>query len=154
MTDLIIQTLMSAIGSITFGIFFNVRGKKLIVFFLGGALDWAVYLLCTHNGCSPFLSMLFAAMTAALSSEILARIIHTPVLTLLVPMLVPLVPGSDLYRTMDALVRSEKAAFLAHGSNAVIYAGAICLGIICVTAITHTVFTLWEHIRKLRHPSH
>lgn len=149
----VIQTLMGAIGAVGFAILFNVPRKQLPLFFLGGALDWAVYLLCVHYGCSPFICMLFATMTAALSSEILARVIHAPVLILLVPMLVPLIPGGALYRSMDALVRGEQENFLAHGSSAIISAGAICLGIICVTAITHTVFTVWDHFRK-RHQPH
>ncbi len=153
MTDSIIQTLMGALGAVGFAILFNVPRKQLPLFFIGGALDWAVYLLCVHNGCSEFLGMLFATMTAALSSEILARIIHAPVLILVVPMLVPLIPGGSLYRSMDALVRSQKAEFLAYGSSAIVSAGAICLGIICVTAITQTVFAIWDYVRKQRHTS-
>ena len=153
MTDSIIQTLMGAVGAVGFAILFNVPRKQLPLFFIGGALDWAVYLLCVHNGCSEFLGMLFATMTAALSSEILARIIHAPVLILVVPMLVPLIPGGSLYRSMDALVRSQKAEFLTHGSSAIVSAGAICLGIICVTAITQTVFAIWDYVRKQRHTS-
>ena len=143
-----IQVLMGAIGSVGFAILFQLTGKKLLLFFCGGALDWAVYLLCVHNGCSEFLGMLFATMTAALSSEILARVVHAPVLILVVPMLVPLIPGGSLYRSMDALVRSQKADFWAHGSSAIISAGAICLGIICITAITQTIFTIWDYARK------
>ncbi|MBR4057064.1 MAG: threonine/serine exporter family protein [Oscillospiraceae bacterium] len=151
MMEYIIQTLMGAIGSVGFAVLFNVRGKRLVLFFLGGALDWAVYLLCYHNGCTGFVSMFFATMTAALTSEVLARIIHTPVLLLLVPMLVPLIPGGDLYRSMDALIRSEKEYFLAYGSSAITAAGAICLGIICITALTHIIFSIGDHFRKANH---
>ncbi len=151
MIGYIIQTLMGAIGSVGFAVLFNVRGKRLVLFFLGGALDWAVYLLCSQNGCSSFVSMLFATMTAALTSEILARVIHTPVLLLLVPMLVPLIPGGDLYRSMDALIRSEQADFLAYGSSAITAAGAICLGIICITAVTHILFSIGNQFRKQSH---
>lgn len=144
----VIQTLMGAIGAVGFAVLFNVRGKQLLLFFLGGALDWAVYLLCTLNGCSMFIGLLFATMTAAVSSEILARIVRTPVLILLVPMLIPLVPGSDLYRCMDSLVRGDQEQFLTHGTNAVTAAGAICLGIICVTAITHIIIRICENYQQ------
>ena len=97
MRDYMIQTLMGALGAVGFAILFNVRKEQLILLFLGGALDWAVYLFCVHNGYSPFLGLLFATMTAAFLSEVLARLLHTPVLILLVPMLVPLIPGGDLY---------------------------------------------------------
>ena len=154
MREYIIQTLMGAIGAVGFAILFNVRGKRLLLFFLGGALDWAVYLLCTHNGYGIFVGLLLATMTAALTSEVLARVIHAPVLILLVPMLIPLVPGSDLYYSMDALVRGNRDVFFARGTVAITSAGAICLGIICVTAITHVVFSISDHIRKHHRRQH
>lgn len=154
MREYMIQTLMGAIGSVGFAALFNVRGKRLLLFFLGSALDWAIYLLCTHNGQNAFVGLLFATMTAAFTSEVLARVIHTPVLILLVPMLVPLIPGGDLYRSMDALVRGDHENFLSYGSAAVTAAGAICLGIICMTAISHILFRVIEHIRKRSYPAH
>ncbi len=153
MRDLVIQTLMGAISSVAFAIFFNVRGRKLLLFFFGSALDWAVYLLAVHNGYNEFVGMLLATMTAALLSEIFARIIRAPVLILLVPMLVPLIPGRGLYNTMDALIQGERGRFLTSGISTVSCAAAICLGIICVTAITHMFFTIWDYIRK-HHPKH
>ena len=150
MNPYIVQTLMGAIGSVGFAILFNVRGKRLILFFLGGALAWGVYLLCTLHGGTMFLGLLLAAMTAALASEVLARIVHAPVLILLVPMLIPLIPGGDLYRTMDALIRGEQALFLANGTIAITAAGAISLGIICMTAVARIVFGIYEHVRSAK----
>ena len=153
MRELVIQTLMGAISSVAFAVFFNVRGRKLLLFFFGSALDWAVYLLAVHHGYNEFVGMLLATMTAALISEVSARIIRAPVLILLVPMLVPLIPGRGLYNTMDALSRGERARFIASGVSTVSCAAALCLGIICVTAITHMIFTVMDHIRK-RHTAH
>lgn len=147
MKEYILQTLMGAIGAIGFATLFNVHGKRMILFFIGGALDWAVYLLCIHNGLNSFVGLFLATSTAAFASEVLARIIHTPVLILLVPMLIPLIPGGSLYYSMDALIRSDKNSFLTHGSAAITSAGAICLGIICVTTIMHIIFSIIEHIK-------
>ena len=84
------------------------------------------------------------------TSEVLARIIHTPVLLLLVPMLVPLIPGGDLYRSMDALIRSDKETFLVRGTSAITAAGAIGLGIICTTALSHIVFSIVRHMHRAK----
>ena len=130
MMPYIVQTLMGAIGSVGFAVLFNVRGKRLAFFFLGGALDWAVYLLCIHNGASMFLGVLLAAMTAGLFSEILARVIHAPVLLSLVPTLVPLIPGGDLYYTTFFLVRRMTDAFTQRANLLLWEAGAIAFGII------------------------
>lgn len=148
MRDYVIQTLMGAIGSVGFALMFHVRGKQLLLMFLGGALDWAVYLLCTHYGCSVFVGVFLATMTANIISEILARIVHTPVIILLVPMLVPLIPGGALYRSMDAIVRGERALFLEHGASAITFASAIALGIIATTALSNFVFSLYEHLHR------
>ena len=148
MTPQMIQTLMGALGSVGFAVLFNVRGYRLILLFLGGALDWAVYLICEGQGCGPFLSVFLATATAAFLSEVLARLVRAPVLILLVPMLVPLIPGSALYHTMDALIREEQEAFLRYGSTAITWAGAIALGIICMTALSHLIFGIVEYCRK------
>lgn len=148
MMEYVIQILMGALGSVGFAIVFNTKGKRLGFFFLGGALAWAVYLLCVHNGASMFVGLMFATITAGLSSEILARVIHAPVLISLVPMLVPLIPGSDLYYCMDALVRSDKETFIIRGTSAITAAGAIGLGIICTTALSHIVFSIVRHMHR------
>ena len=148
MTDHIIQTLMGAIGAVGFAILFNVRGKKLGLLFLGGALDWTIYLLLTCNGHSIFAGMFFATVTAAVLSEILARILKVPVLMSLVPMLIPLIPGGSLYRTMSAFVRGENQQFLHYAKQTVTEAGAIALGIIAVAAITHILQYILEHRKK------
>lgn len=142
----IIQTLMGAICSVGFALLFNVHGKKLWLFFLGGALDWMVYLLCMRLGSGIFLSMLFATMTAALSSEILARIVHAPVLLLMVPMLIPLVPGGDLYHTMSALILGDKEKLAVYSQNTLLQAAAIALGIIVISSLMHVLQVLREYI--------
>ena len=144
----IIQTLMGALGSVGFAILFNVRGYRLILFFLGGALDWAVYLVCKEAGYGLFVSVFLATMTAAFLSEVLARLVRAPVLILLVPMLIPLIPGSDLYYTMDALIRQEQEVFWNRGMMAVTCAGAIALGIICMTALSHLIFGILDYFHK------
>ncbi len=146
----IIQTLMGAICSVGFALLFNVHGKKLWLFFLGGALDWAVYLLCMGNSGGVFLSMLFATMTAALSSEILARIIHAPVLLLMVPMLIPLVPGGGLYHTMRALICADKVNLAIHSQNTLLQAAAIALGIIVVSSFMHVLQVLRQFFMDKR----
>ena len=146
----IIQTVMGASCSVGFALLFNVHGKKIWLFFLGGALDWVVYLLCMRSGSGIFLSMLFATMTAALSSEILARIVHAPVLLLMVPMLIPLVPGGDLYHTMSALIRADSVNLALYSQNTLLQAAAIALGIIVVSSLVHVLQVLQAYIVNKR----
>lgn len=146
----IIQILMAAFGSVGFAVLFNVRSKKLILFFFGGALDWAVYLACVHFGASLFVAQMFATMTAALLAEIFARVIHVPVLILLVPMLIPLVPGKALYYTMYRLIQGDNAGFLSYAQQALIAAGGIVVGIICITALVQICLSVCRSIRRIQ----
>ena len=105
MSFAVIQTVTGMIGSVGFAVLFGVRGKRLAVIALGSGVGWAVYLLCRAAGWSIFSGLLAASLFVAALSEILARIIRTPVILLLVPMLIPEVPGEALYYTMYYLVQ-------------------------------------------------
>ena len=144
----IIQTLTGAICAVGFAVLFNVHGKKLWLLFLGGALDWIVYLVCMRWGGGIFVSMLLATATAALSSEILARIVHAPVLLLMVPMLIPLVPGGDLYHTMRALILADKESLMVYSQKTLLQAAAIALGIIAVSSFMHVLQVLREYLKE------
>lgn len=149
MTQAILQTLTAAIGTAGFAVLFNVRGKKLTLLTLGGAIGWVVYLLCAYCGLNPFFCALFATMTTAILSELFARILRAPVLVLLVPMLIPLVPGKDLYYFMSALIQG-KIDECAHSARmAVTAAGAIALGVIAVATIVHILIGVHAHTRHL-----
>lgn len=149
MTQAILQIVTAAIGTAGFSVLFNVRGKKLVLLTLGGAIGWVVYLLCAHCGLNPFFCALFATMTTAVFSELLARILRAPVLVLLVPMLIPLVPGKDLYYFMSALIQDNLEACAHSARLAVTAAGAIALGVIAVATIVHILIGVHVHARKL-----
>lgn len=149
MTQAILQTLTAAIGTAGFAVLFNVRGKKLVLLTLGGAIGWVVYLLCAHCGLNPFFCALFATMTTAVFSELFARILRAPVLVLLVPMLIPLVPGKDLYYFMSALIQGNIDECAHSARLAVTAAGAIALGVIVVATLIHIFVGVHTHIRKL-----
>lgn len=73
------------------------------------------------SGSQPFVAAL---------SEVLARMLRTPVILLLVPMLIPEVPGEALYYTMYYLVQGYQEEFGTYSGLVLTEAGAIALGII------------------------
>ena len=48
------------------------------------------------------------------------------------------------------MVRSEKETFLVRGTSAITAAGAIGLGIICTTALSHIVLNIVSHIHRTK----
>ncbi len=140
-----IQTIMGLIGSVGFAILFGVYDRKLIWIALGSAAGWVVYLVCVAHGYGMFVGLFAASFFVAVLSELLARIIKTPVILMLVPMLIPEIPGGDLYYTMQHLVRGEYVQFGNFSNRVMIEAGAIALGIILASYAAKLVRAVGTH---------
>lgn len=107
-----VQTSMGIIGSLGFALLFGIRGTKpLGCIALGSGIGWVVYLVSVAGGHGKAFGMLASSLVIAACSEILARVIKTPVILLLVPMLIPEIPGGDLYYTMYSLVEGDTDKF-------------------------------------------
>ncbi len=131
----VVQTAMGILGSVGFAILFGVFDRKLLWISLGSGAGWGVYLLCTVNGYSIFTGLFAASLLVAVFSEVLARVLKTPVIMMLVPMLIPEIPGGDLYYTMSYLVQGKYAEFGSSSKQVLMEAGAIALGIILASYV-------------------
>lgn len=67
------QLLSAALGSVGFGLIFNLNRRYLPAAGVGGLLAWLAYLLAANTLHSVFLANLLAGFCAALYAEILAR---------------------------------------------------------------------------------
>lgn len=153
MASYLTQTVMGIFGSVGFAVLFGIYDWKLVVIALGGGLGWVVYLLCTAAGTGMFVGLFVASLFVASASEILARLIKTPVILLLVPMLIPEIPGGDLYYTMYYLVQNRYPEFGMSSNQVLVEAGAIALGIILasyIMKITESIRGLVKKQMKLR----
>ena len=132
----LIQIIMALLGSLGFGIIFQLRGKKLMLAALGGGLTWGVYLACHLWIADAFVCCFLASAFAAGYAEVMARILKAPASVFTMPAEISLIPGSSLYNTMYAVVSGDEAGFLAAGRATVTTALAIALGIVLVMVIT------------------
>lgn len=144
MTQYWTQTIMGCIGAVGFAVLFNVRGKRLLLIAGASAISWLGYVLCNVGGAGTFWAIFCGTAVAGLISEVLARVVKTPVLMLLVPILIPLIPGGTLYNMMSNLVRSQHEQFLRCARQLLEEAGAIALGII-VCASVMSIFTGFQN---------
>lgn len=150
MKDYILQALLGGAGSLGFAMLFNVRGKKLIWTAVGGALSWVVFQIVTALGGNVFTALLCGTSAAALTSELLARILKAPVIMLAVPMLIPLIPGGDLYYMMSHLIRGQTEQFGHYAQLVIAEAGAIALGIICAASLINILTGTHARLRSRR----
>ncbi|MBB6621914.1 threonine/serine exporter family protein [Clostridium gasigenes] len=143
---MILETIIAFIATFGFGIIFNIKGKKLFFAAFGGALSWFVYSLCLNLGLTEISSLFLSSVIFSTYSEIFARILKTPVTTLVVCALIPLVPGGGMYYTMFEAVTGDINKSLALGLNTISSAGVLALGIIFVSTITKLIMS---HKRKI-----
>ena len=142
---LIFQTFSEFLATLGFGIIFNIKGKKLFFASLGGAIGWFFYSLSLKFNFSELSSLFISAIFFSSYCEIFARILKTPVTTLVICSLIPLVPGGGMYYTMLEAVNGNVSSSLDLGLNTLASAGTLALGIIFVSTITKLVTTHKRH---------
>ena len=150
-----VQTSMGIIGSLGFALLFGIRGTKpLGCIALGSGIGWVVYLVSVAGEHGKAFGMLASSLVIAACSEILARVIITPVILLLVPMLIPEIPGGDLYYTMYSLVEGDTDKFASLLQLVLAEAGAIALGIILASYAAGLVNNIHRHVHPTAHSPH
>lgn len=119
-------------ASMGFAILFQLRGAEMVYTSVGGGLSWAVYLFVAH--CFPaetdVTAYLFASLSIALFSEIMAILRRRPALLYITIAIFPIVPGAAILRTMEYLVQNEVENFIVQGIYSVQVSGAIAIGIL------------------------
>ena len=133
--DIFLPVLWAFLSSLVFCGIFNVKDKKVIlVSALGGGLGWFAYLIS-----APFASVVMqnfiAAITVALFSEFMSRLLKTPSTVFLVIGVLPMVPGGGIYYTMEYGVQGNTQMFIEKGIETISVAGAIAVGVSVASAI-------------------
>lgn len=136
---------LAFLGSLGFSVLFHLRGKKLLLAALGGALSWGLYLLLEPQFPSDALRYFFSSFFVAVYAEILARILKTPATTFLIPAIVPHIPGGSLYYTMCYALNRDWGAFLAQAFHTILLALCLAMGIIAVLSIIGVLSMISSH---------
>lgn len=129
------QALAVFVGCCGFAVLFNVHGRGSVLCVIGGMLTWVAYLLCEAFGCDVYSMNLFAAIFAALYSEVLARVRKCPVTPYLVIAIFPLLPGAGVYYTMLLGLQGEMIEALRKGLETAGIAGSLAAGILLVSTV-------------------
>ena len=138
----LIQILSGCVGSLGFGILFNIRGKRLAAAALGGLLSWLLYVLFSHVFRSEALCYFLVALLLGVYSGILARLMKTPATAFAITSLIPLIPGGSLYYTMASAFEGDAALFLEKAVYTLSLSAALALGIILAAAVTGAAYHL------------
>ena len=128
--DKVLQCIWALLGSLGFGVFFNVHGKNLFYAALGGMVGWIVYLISPVFMAMQLMQFFWAGVSISLYSELLAIKRKCPVTVFLVASMIPLVPGGTIYYTMESLLLGDTQKFIELGVSTFEIAGSIAMGIL------------------------
>ena len=129
-----IQILFAISATLGFGITFNIRGKNLIFSSIVGGISWGVYLFCMEFNTTIIFAYFASSIALTVCSEISARVLKTPVTSILISGLIPLVPGSGIYYTMYYILEKNIEKAISKGVETLFIAVALSFGIVVVTS--------------------
>ncbi len=144
----IIQVLASFVGSLGFAVLYNLRGKKLCMAGISGMVSWIAYLIVWNEMPSVFAANLAAAAVATIYAETMARILKTPVTVFLITGIIPLVPGGNLYYTMNYGLAKQWKLFSLYGQKTLLIAVAVAAGIMTASSIYGICASVWKYCKK------
>lgn len=127
----IIQLITAFTGSLGFAMLFNIKRQKLAVAAFGGFLAWGVYLLAGIWLESDPIRFFIASIVLTFYAEVFAKIKKAPATIFLVSAAIPLIPGGSLYHTMSYAVDGEWELFATQGTETILLAVAIAIGMLC-----------------------
>lgn len=139
MISFIIQVISASLGSVGFALLFNLRKNKIPYVMVGSAMGYCIYLALMHFTASTLIANLAAAMFCTALAEFYARWRKAPTTLFLMSHIMPLVPGGSLFYTMRSLVQQDQDAFTAYGTDTVLAATGIAVGILAVTSVRYII---------------
>ena len=144
--NIFLPCLYSLLGCIGFCLVYNIRGKMLILATLGGVLGWFTFLMCGSMQ-NVMIQSFIAMMVIAIYSEIMARVHKMPVTVFLIVSLIPLVPGSNIYYTMEYCINGQIIEFLKSALETIAISGALALAILLVSSLTRFFTSIIKHFK-------
>ncbi len=145
-----IKLLWAMLGSLGFGIIFNVNRNKLFPVMIGGFLNYFVYYIILRITNNIFLSAAFCAIVTSLYSECLALMLKCPTTIFILTGLIPSVPGSSLFYTMQNLVLKNTNEALKQGIITI----EVILGIVSGMLFASAVMVILNTKKKKRNYIH
>ena len=141
----LIQILSCLIACTGFSIWFHIKGWKIVICALGGALTWGSYLIASAYLTDLFGSIMIASITCGLYGQIMARLVKTPATVFSTTCLLPLIPGGSLYYMMYGIVTKDAALARGKGIELFLTCFGIVLGYMVVEVVNRY---LWKQKRS------
>ena len=142
MMHLFTQFLLALFATLGFAVIFRVPARHIPACVVVGALGWITYLLTDYSLGSPVMGCFFGACMVGLCSAVSAHIFKEAMTIFIIPGILCLVPGANIFYTMEALLRSDIEKMAEVGIQTILMAGAIAMGLLAMGAVINVVRAL------------
>lgn len=146
--SLIAQFIFAALATCGFSIIFKVPAGKTPVCCLVGAIGWIIYQLTVSYGFPTIMACFLGACAVALLSDIFSKALKEAATVFIIPGIMCLVPGAGMYNTMLALLNNDMDGFAAIGTQTLMAAGAIAVGLLVVGSLLRIIKTIIKKCKK------
>lgn len=142
MMHLLGQFILALFATAGFAIIFRVPVRHIPSCVVIGALGWVCYEILMYSYSSPVIGCFFASCVVGLLSYFAARIFKEATTVFVIPGILCLVPGSKIFSTMYELLDEDISAAAQVGTETILMAGAIAVGLLTVGAFLRVVRSL------------
>ena len=118
-----------------FSFLFNVPNRSVLVTASIAGIGYMVFIFSNSFTGADLTGYFAGTFVMAVLSEIAARVMKMATTTFITIAVIPLVPGLDLYKTMQFVVQNDYGAAIQTGTHAMLAAGAIAMAIAINTLI-------------------
>lgn len=147
---MILSSLYALLASLFFGVIFNIRGKNLFFAALGGSLGWFFYSFSINHGFSALFALFIGSLACSIYSEIMARVLKSPVTVFMICAIIPLVPGAGMYYTMFETIKGDLDKAIILGIETISSAGAIAVATVLVSSTIKVIIALKNRKSNIR----
>jgi len=135
--DMALQLTGCFAAAALFALLFRTPGRLIVPASIAAVAGYALSLWAGAKINAEWAGIFFGSLVSALISEWMAIRLRAPATIFLTVAVIPMVPGAGLYNTMLALVQNRYADAAAAGSNTMLDAGAIALGLSIAASVAY-----------------
>lgn len=145
--SLLMQFIFAFIATCGLSIIFRVPVCKIPVCGLIGSLGWVVYQVSVSCELSGIMACFLGSCAVALLSDISSKVLKEAATVFIIPGIMCLVPGAGMYRAMLCLLHNDMSGFATEGTQTMLAAGAIAVGLLVMGSLLKIIRTLTKKIR-------
>lgn len=137
---MLLQFIISFVAIYAFSYLMTVPKAELFFCGLTGSIGWIIYLITFEQGAGTAFSNVLATFSLTVVARIFSAIRRNPATVYLRPGIFPLVPGAGIYYTAYYLITKDASQTVTYGTQTLIVAGSIVIGILVGSALPQVWF--------------